>query len=101
MRRPLLILESLGVPQSGRAGSQGMNLGSVKSEPPRPVQPSSGNDFSADMVVPAMPLAGHRLVLAFALMLLVGSDHATKHLANGALEGGRACSLVHGIPDLQ
>jgi signal peptidase II len=45
--------------------------------------------------------AGHRLVLVFALMLLVGCDHATKRVAKGELEGQGPRSLIRGVLDFR
>jgi signal peptidase II len=45
--------------------------------------------------------AGHRLALVFALLLLVGCDHATKRVAKGELEGQGSRSLIRGVLDLQ
>jgi signal peptidase II len=44
---------------------------------------------------------GHRFALVFALMLLVGCDHATKRVAKGQLEGQGPRSLIRGVLDLQ
>jgi signal peptidase II len=46
------------------------------------------------------PIA-QRLTLVIALTLLVGCDHATKHVAKGELEGQGPRSLIHGVLDLQ
>jgi signal peptidase II len=46
------------------------------------------------------PIA-QRLPLLVGLMLLVGCDHATKHVAKSQLEGRGPHSLIHGVLDLR
>jgi len=51
--------------------------------------------------VPAMGFVPQRLLLVIALLLLVGCDHATKHVAKGELEGKGPRDLIRGVLDLR